>query len=217
MSLRSRLIELTSLEQVDQFLAKHPVCAFFKAGSCHKTMQGFGYVEEVLNKREELPLAFVRVVEYRPVSNYIAEITEVVHQSPQFILMMEKKAVYHVDNWDIVLQALEKALNAHLGPSKSYHSEHKTVRHTDASSYIHLLKEYISGDLEEERFKFKWLAEFQMDAELRSTKEFELLNSLFGDVDRAIEEETLCNQKGQVNQELKANAEKLLSQLKEHF
>lgn len=226
MGLRSRLIELTALEHVDNFLAKHPVCAFFKAGSCHKTMQGFGYVEEALNKREELPLAFVRVVENRPVSNYIAEITHVTHQSPQFILMVDGKAVYDVDNWYIVPEALEEALDAHLGPVKSQLPENKPVKQTDASSYINLLRQYVSGNVGEEKFKFQWLAMFQMDSELRSTQEFDLLNSLFGDVDRAIEEEVIYHARDPSSESqikppapggLKAKAEKLLDELEQHF
>jgi len=98
MGLKDRMYELTEVSEVDEFLEKFPTGAFFKAGSCHKTMQGFGYVEQALNAYENIHLGFVKVIQSRPVSNYIAELTEIVHQSPQLMLYMTKKPVYDVDN-----------------------------------------------------------------------------------------------------------------------
>jgi bacillithiol system protein YtxJ len=230
MGLRNRLIELTSTEQVDQFLEQYRICAFFKAGACHKTMQGFGYVEEALNSRDDIPLAFVRVIENRPVSNYIAKITGVVHQSPQFILMIDKKPVYDVDNWYIVPEALEEALTQNVGAvkkdKKPYVSKGKAHNKPEAASYIELLRQYVTGNIGEEKFKFQWLALFQMDSQLRSSQEFNLLNSLFGDVDKAIEEEVLFNASESIHKSpqkhrsvgsLKSKAEILLKELEELF
>ena len=39
------LVPLTTPEEVDTFLAEYPQAAVFKAGTCHKTMQGFGVLE----------------------------------------------------------------------------------------------------------------------------------------------------------------------------
>ena len=36
------LIPLTTAQEVDEFLKQYPLAAIFKAGTCHKTMQGFG-------------------------------------------------------------------------------------------------------------------------------------------------------------------------------
>lgn len=228
MGLRKRLKELTSIEEVDQFLEKYSTCAFFKAGACHKTMQGFGYVEESLDKREDIPMAFVRVIENRPVSNYIEEITGIVHQSPQFILIKEKKVVFDVDNWDIVPEVLESALSAHFGDiEKSEKPELSTnldVTHANVAPYIELLQQYVTGLIDELTFRDQWLKMFQMDASLRSTQEFGLLNSLFGDVDRAIEEGDLVSNSGSLKMAcstkpptntLKSKAAKLLNDLKE--
>ena len=40
MGLRDRMYELTEVSEVDEFLKQFPTGAIFKAGSCHKTMQG---------------------------------------------------------------------------------------------------------------------------------------------------------------------------------
>src|SRR5690606_1159981 len=75
MSFRDRLYELTTPEEVDSFLSVNPNCALFKAGGCHKTMQGFGVVEKMMGSRGELPVGLVKVIDHRPASNHIAELT----------------------------------------------------------------------------------------------------------------------------------------------
>ena len=183
MSLRDRMFELTEVEHVDEFLKQYPTGAFFKAGACHKTMQGFGVIEEALNKRDNLFLGFVRVIESRPVSNYIAQITDVVHQSPQFILLVDGKVVFDVDNWDITPDVVEDALHQQFGPAQG---EAGSVFEADVTLYLELLQRYLSDDLSENEFEESWLMAFQSDATPRSTKQFTLLNSLYGDVDAAI-------------------------------
>ena len=39
--LRDRVVNLSTPEAVDAFLEQHPTSVIFKAGTCHKTMQGF--------------------------------------------------------------------------------------------------------------------------------------------------------------------------------
>ena len=68
------LVPLTTPEEVDGFLAEYPQAAVFKAGTCHKTMQGFGVLETFLAKHE-LPVGFIRVVDWRPASNHVAELS----------------------------------------------------------------------------------------------------------------------------------------------
>jgi monothiol bacilliredoxin len=113
--MRERIFELTTVEEVNEFLEHFPTAAIFKAGGCHKTMEGFGHVETAMGPRGELHMGFIRVIENRPASNHVAELTGIVHQSPQFILFVEGQAVYDVDNWDINHQVVEEALEKHLG------------------------------------------------------------------------------------------------------
>ncbi len=44
------LAPLTTPEEVEQFLKDYPLAAIFKAGTCHKTMQGFGVIENLFAK-----------------------------------------------------------------------------------------------------------------------------------------------------------------------
>lgn len=184
MSLRERMYELTDPSEVDQFIAKYPICAFFKAGSCHKTMQGFGHVEEALNHRDNVHLAFVRVIESRPTSNHITEVTDIIHQSPQFILMINGEPVYDVDNWDITPEALEAALNQHLGVVEK--KEPKKTHRGDVTAYIELLQAFLSGKIDEQTFSSEWITTFKFDPTPRSKEECTLLQSLYGDPDAGL-------------------------------
>jgi bacillithiol system protein YtxJ len=114
LSLKDRIEFLTTPEQVDAFLAKHPSSAIFKAGTCHKTQETFSQVEAHLDGRVDLPLGIIRVVEARPASNRVAALTGVTHESPQFFLFKEGKAVFDRDNWDITAEDLGAALQEHF-------------------------------------------------------------------------------------------------------
>ena len=70
---KDRVVLLTSPEDVEGFLTQNPNSVIFKAGTCHKTMQGFGYVQEKLENREDLMVGVIRVVEARPASNLVEE------------------------------------------------------------------------------------------------------------------------------------------------
>jgi bacillithiol system protein YtxJ len=118
LSLRERIEYLTTPEQVDAFLARHKGAAIFKAGTCHKTQESFAHVEAQLEPREDLPLGIIRVVEARPASNRVAELTGVIHESPQIFLFKDGKSVFDRDNWDITAEDLEAALMAHFPEAK---------------------------------------------------------------------------------------------------
>lgn len=210
MSFRDRLYELTTPEEVDSFLKENPHSAIFKAGGCHKTMQGFGYVEQVMEQRDALPVGFIKVIDNRPASNHVAELTAIIHESPQFVLFKDGKPVYDVDNWDIVPEALEAALLQHFGPV-SVEETASAKAAGNIKHYIDLLEGYIGDRLDEQSFTQEWLETFRMDNTLRSTEEFNLLNSLFGDVDMAYN--SMLNGEEPVSNTLKMRAETLLQQI----
>jgi bacillithiol system protein YtxJ len=109
-ALKDRLQFLTSPEQVDGFLNKNPQAVIFKAGICHKTQETFAQVQPHLEARADLPVAVIRVVEARPASNRVAELSGVRHQSPQILLFKDGRSVFDRDNWDITGPAVAAAL-----------------------------------------------------------------------------------------------------------
>ena len=114
LALKDRIQFLTTPEQVDDFIRRHPAAAIFKAGTCHKTSETFREIEPLLDDRLDLPVGVIRVVEARPASNRVAELTGIQHESPQFVLFREGRAVFDRDNWDITGEAVADALRDHI-------------------------------------------------------------------------------------------------------
>ncbi|AFZ68611.1 thioredoxin family protein [Deinococcus peraridilitoris] len=174
----TQLVPLTTPDEVETFLAQFPLAAIFKAGTCHKTMQGFGVLETYL-ARHELPVGFIRVVDWRPASNHVAERTGVRHHSPQFLLFKNGQSVFDVDNWDITPQALAPVFEAHV-PLRTDTAEGIS---TNIEPYKQLMHQFLNDELNEWQFQEAYVNYFRDDANLRSQREFELLSRLFGDPD----------------------------------
>jgi bacillithiol system protein YtxJ len=180
--LRDRIVSLATPEAVDRFLADHPTSAIFKAGTCHKTMQGFGFVQEQLEAREDVMVGVIRVVEQRAASNLVAERTNIVHHSPQLILFNDGQPVFDVDNWDITPETVRAGF-AKL-PAGAAAVPTASVDRSDLAPYLQVLDQYLSGVIDERRFEYVYTTMFRDDASLRSRDEVEVLGSIFGDVDR---------------------------------
>ncbi len=187
-----QLVPLTTPDEVESFLTEHPVAGVFKAGTCHKTMQGFGVLETFL-KDHELPVGFIRVVDWRPASNHVAARTGITHQSPQLIVFQGGQPVFDVDNWDITAEALEPVFEEFVpragtvpAPSSSAAASSLPASPLPTSSvepYRRLMRAYLDGQLPDWAFQEQYVNLFRDDASLRSQGEFEKLSRLFGDPD----------------------------------
>ncbi len=179
--MRERMFALTTPEEVNVFISENPTCAIFKAGTCHKTMQGWGNIESYLSQRPDVPVGVIRVVESRPASNHVAEITGIVHQSPQIIVFRDQQAKFDLDNWNITKENLEPNLEQHLPPVAG--EVVAAEKRTSLDPYKNLMDKYIAGSISEQQFQWTYLEMFRNDANLRSQDEFSLLDSLFGNPD----------------------------------
>lgn len=119
MSLKDRVRFLTTAQDVDEFLHGSRDSAVFKAGTCHKTQETFGRVQEHLEVHEDLPLGVIRVVEAREASNRLAQLTGIAHESPQIVLLRDGKAVFERNNWSITGEAVAEALQEFFTPAPS--------------------------------------------------------------------------------------------------
>ncbi len=173
------LVPLTTPEEVDQFLTEYPLAAVFKAGTCHKTMQGFGVLETFL-QRHDLPVGFIRVVDWRPASNHVAQLTGIQHHSPQLILFQDGQPQFEVNNWDITPQALGPVFEAHVPVREGVAS---VATDDNVEPYRRLMRAFLDGQLSDWAFQDQYVNMFRDDASLRSQREFELLSRLFGDPD----------------------------------
>jgi bacillithiol system protein YtxJ len=172
---------ITTPEEADIFIESQPVTAVFKAGTCHKTMQGWGNVEKLLRERPQIPVGIIKVVENRPASNRVAERTQIVHHSPQIILFRGGQPLFELNNWDITLENLELLFSQYLSDLKVQSPQSGDKSNLD--SYKRLLDAYLAGAVSEQQFTWTYLNMFREDASLRSQEEFALLNSLFGNPD----------------------------------
>ena len=100
---------LTSPEEVDAFLRANTQAIIFKAGTCHKTMEGFQQLQTALGERA-LPIGFIKVVENRAASDRVTELTGIVHHSPQVMMFDAGESFFNLDNWSITVDALTPAL-----------------------------------------------------------------------------------------------------------
>ncbi|KIQ54190.1 monothiol bacilliredoxin BrxC family protein [Meiothermus taiwanensis] len=179
--MRERMFSITTPEEADAFIDSRPIVAIFKAGTCHKTMQGWGNVEKMLRVRPEIPVGIIKVVEHRPASNRVAERTGIVHHSPQIILFRNGQPLFELNNWEITLENLEPLFQQHLPDVKVEPAQEGGK--SNLEPYKRLLDAYLSGAVSEQQFAWAYLNMFREDASLRSQEEFELLNSLFGNPD----------------------------------
>lgn len=118
MALKDRIEFLSTAAEVDAFLKANRQAAIFKAGTCHKTNETFGFVQAHLEAREDLRLGVIKVIEARPASNHVSALTGVTHESPQLFFFKDGKAVFDRDNWDITDEAVAEGLQQ-LAPVKA--------------------------------------------------------------------------------------------------
>ena len=180
--MRDRVVNLTTPEAVAAFLDEHPTSVIFKAGTCHKTMQGFGFVQEILEPREDLMLGIIRVVEWRPASNVVAERTGIRHESPQIIVFKQGEAVFEANNWNITPEVLQQGFAK--VPPKGDGVRGAAASRSDLTPYLQVLEQYLTGVMNDRQFEYTYTTMFRDDASLRSREEVEILNSIFGDVDQ---------------------------------
>jgi bacillithiol system protein YtxJ len=109
-SLAERTQTLSTPEEVDAFLARHPKAVLLKLGTCHKNALALREVTAQLEAHADLPLGLLRVVESRLASNHVASMTGIVHESPQLVLFVAGRAVFERNNWEITAEAVREGL-----------------------------------------------------------------------------------------------------------
>lgn len=196
--LKDRIVLLNSPGAVEAFLNEYPTSAIFKAGTCHKTMQGFGFVQERLAEREDLMCGVIRVVEARPASNLVADKTGITHESPQLILFKDGGAVFDVDNWDITPEVVEEGF-AKLPVGEAV-APPSAQSGTNLRPYLVVLEEFLKGEIDVPRFVGEYTQMFRGDASLRTKEEVTALNSIFGDVDQHAELHRLMSGRADTSQ-----------------
>ncbi len=95
---------LNDKETIDQLIdlsSEKPFLLFKYSTRCGLSLQAHEKLKEWDFKAFDLDIYFLDLIKHRDVSNYIAEKFQVIHQSPQVLLLSKGKIVYHTSHHQI--------------------------------------------------------------------------------------------------------------------
>jgi len=107
-------VELTDKESVAEMLERSlhgPILLYKHSRSCPISGHAWYQIQECLEFSEDPPICYRVTVQYQPeLSRSIAESLDVVHHTPQLIILRDGRASYVASHWQIRKQALQHAL-----------------------------------------------------------------------------------------------------------
>ncbi|RRJ90234.1 bacillithiol system redox-active protein YtxJ [Flavobacterium macacae] len=105
---------LTEIKQLDSIVdasAEKPVVIFKHSTRCSISRMALKNFEREYDLAEsEAAPYFLDLLEHRDISNEIAQKFQVIHQSPQLILIKDGKAVYNASHSEIDAEALKSKI-----------------------------------------------------------------------------------------------------------
>lgn len=108
-------IPLTSIEQLQVILhesANQPIILFKHSTRCGISKRVLSNFEnEWTFDTQQARFYYLDLLAYRDVSNYIAEVLQVQHQSPQIIVINNQKVEHHASHADIQAEEVHQILN----------------------------------------------------------------------------------------------------------
>ena len=108
-------IELTSSEQLKQAIessVEHPVVLFKHSTRCSISSMAKSRFESNWNTElTNVSIYYLDLIELRNISNEIAELTGIEHQSPQAIVLRNKEVIYDASHSEISAKAIENLLS----------------------------------------------------------------------------------------------------------
>jgi len=106
-------IPLTNVDQLNEIVAlsnEKPVAIFKHSTRCSISRFALKQFENEFDSADATDTYFLDLIEHRDVSNEIASRFQVVHQSPQLLLIKNGQSVYDVSHSDIDAKALAENL-----------------------------------------------------------------------------------------------------------
>lgn len=107
--------EITTLTEWNELYEKSSsqrVLVFKHSTTCPISAQAYDEFKKYLEtENNDITHVLVKVIESRPVSNQIAEVLGVEHQSPQVILIEGKEAKWNTSHWHIKKEKLAEAVS----------------------------------------------------------------------------------------------------------
>lgn len=101
------------LEQAFEASLEKPVLLFKHSTTCPISAGAFSAYNSFIGKTDkDIACYLVKVIEDRSVSNQIASVTNVKHESPQLFLIQNKAMKWHTSHSKITVTNIEKALES---------------------------------------------------------------------------------------------------------
>lgn len=112
----ARLLDLTSVDQLSEVLTQSnqkTQLIFKHSNACPISSMAYNELHKYLNDApsDNVDYHLVVVQLARPVSNEVAARLNVVHESPQAILVRDGKALWHKSHYDITKSSLANAVS----------------------------------------------------------------------------------------------------------
>jgi len=109
------MIEINNIEEFNQIIqdSENTIVLIFKHSTrCPTSAHAKAELEKFVTNYPQYSSKtyIVKVIESRELSNYIAETTNVEHQSPQLLIIKNGKVVSHISHFKITSKNLEELL-----------------------------------------------------------------------------------------------------------
>ncbi len=112
-------IELNQTNQLEQIKSEsfnHPVLIFKHSTRCSISSMALNRLERSWNPQEleGLKIYYLDLIQYRPISNQVAEDFEVDHESPQVLIISDGKCAYHNSHMGISYHEVKRIFESFM-------------------------------------------------------------------------------------------------------
>ena len=114
------IVELRQNRDLEQLLEKsktNPVLIFKHSTQCPISAYSYKEFMTFAESSGDLACGVVLVIENRRLSDTIEQVLNVQHESPQAIIVVGGRAVWHASHWSITADSLGLALNSNGEPA----------------------------------------------------------------------------------------------------
>ena len=104
----SKLTEITQLEDLKAESFNYPVLILKHSTTCSISKTSLNRLERNWNQEKvgDLKPYYLDLLSYRAISNEIASIFKIEHQSPQVLVIQNGECLYHASHFDISFEEL---------------------------------------------------------------------------------------------------------------
>jgi bacillithiol system protein YtxJ len=106
----TQLAQLSDIQESSSSSAIRAILIFKHSTRCSISGMALNRLESSWQNQETIPVYFLDLLQHRDISNQLAAIFEVEHQSPQVLLIKNGKCVYHASHSSIRVQSILDAV-----------------------------------------------------------------------------------------------------------